>query len=309
MMNGIDNIVRRHDLADRSIIINLAVIPEDKRIAEADFWREFEDDAPEILGATLDAVSCSLRKFRTIHLPRVPRMADFAIWVTAAEQALGWKDGTFLNAYAMNRREVNAMTLDADLVGTAVKAFMEGRGYETWEGTATELLNILDDESEERTKKSRGWPHSSNSLSGKLRRAATALRAEGIEITTGSDRKIVQDGEHKKQRFIRLEQVAKKIVPIVPGMDTNAQAIDFTENNCRTMLEDKIVPESFPRSGDRSRWDDVRDDRNDGRKKIVPETGKKRPVKTGGCKSGNDGDDGDDDFSPPFQNELREGII
>ena len=88
MLNGIENVVRRHDLADRSIIINLAVIPDEKRIPEADFWGDFEDDAPKILGAILDGVSCALRNHKTVKLPEPPRLADFAVWVTAAEPNL-----------------------------------------------------------------------------------------------------------------------------------------------------------------------------------------------------------------------------
>ena len=38
MLNGIDNVIRRHDLADRSIVVNMAVISDKKRIPEADFW-------------------------------------------------------------------------------------------------------------------------------------------------------------------------------------------------------------------------------------------------------------------------------
>lgn len=205
MLNGIDNVIRRHDLADRSIIINLAVIPDEKRIPEADFWGAFGEDAPEILGAILDAVSCSLRNHKTISLPRTPRLADFAIWVTAAESVLGWVVGTFLKAYSINRREVTALTLYADQAGTAVKTFMERRSFETWEGTASELLDALDGQADSRTRKGKSWPRSANALSGKVKRSATALRTEGIEVTIGHDRQ-------NKKRFIRLEPVPVKIV-------------------------------------------------------------------------------------------------
>lgn len=209
MLNGIDNVIRRHDLADRSIIINMAVIPDEKRIAEADFWSEFNDDAPEILGAILSIASYALKNIKSVKLSSYPRMADFAKWVMAAESALGWSDGTFLKSYSNNRREVVSMALDADLVGTATKNFMEKRAFELWGGTASELLDILDQHADERTQKGKGWPHSANSLSGKLRRSATALRAEGIEVTIGKD-------TQNKKRFIRLEQVAKKDRPHRP---------------------------------------------------------------------------------------------
>ena len=305
MLNGIDNVIRRHDLADRSIIINLAVIADEKRISEADFWGDFDDDSPEILGAILDAVSCSLRNHKNVRLPRVPRMADFAIWVTAAESVLGWEDGTFLKAYSINRREVTSMTLDADQVGTAVKAFMDSLSFETWEGTASELLDALDGQADDRTKKGKYWPHSANALSGKVKRSATALRTEGIEVTIGHDRQ-------NKKRFIRLEQVVEKIVPIVPDTKKDAQDIDITSSNFETMFDEKIVPGSSPQGKDRPRHgtgDDVEDGGDDQQKKIAPHTNKQDEVKTKRYGQRDDGDERDDDSPPPFQNHLREGII
>lgn len=299
MMNGIENVVRRHDLADRSIIINLAVIPDEKRIPEADFWGHFEDDAPEILGAILAAVSGALANHKTVKLPRVPRMADFAIWVTAAEAALGWGDGAFLKAYSINRREVTALTLDADQVGCAVKVFMERRSFEAWEGSSTELLDALDGQTDDRTRKGKYWPRSANSFSGKVKRSATSLRAEGIEVTIGHD-------SQTKRRFIRLEQVAEKIVPIVPDTKDDTQNNDIHSIYSGTMFDEKIVPGSFPKGKDRSR-NDPGDDRNDPLKKIVPGSNVKDKEKTHSYRNGNDGNDGNDDSPPLFKNPFPQG--
>ena len=38
------------------------------------------------------------------NLPLLPRMADFALWATAAEPALGFAAGQFMAAYQANRR-------------------------------------------------------------------------------------------------------------------------------------------------------------------------------------------------------------
>ena len=205
MFNGIDNVIRKHDLADRGIIINLAVISEERRIPEKEFWDNFEDDSPEILGAILDAVSCALRSIDTIHLASHPRMADFAVWVTAAASALGWEEETFLKAYRKNIREITSLTLDADLVGTAVRIFMEGQTE--WEGTATELLNALEHAADERTKKAKGWPGAAQVLSGKLKKSATALRTHGIEV--------VFPNRSANRKLIRLEQRGEKSVTSV----------------------------------------------------------------------------------------------
>jgi hypothetical protein len=294
ILNGIVNMVHRHDLADRAIILNLAAIPEARRIPEKEFWADFEDDAPEILGALLDAVSSSLKNAPYVKMDSYPRMADFAVWVTAAELALGWTGGSFLKAYSVNRREVTSMTLDADLVGTAVKSFMEERNLSPWEGTASELLNILEERADDRTRKAKGWPHGANSLSGKLTRSATALRAEGVEVNI--DRK-------SKQRTIRLEQVleqvAEKIVTIVTDAKKDMQGFE-NKGDCRmTMLEKRIVTGSSSSPHDRHHpevGDDVDDCRDDTSKRIVTDADKKCEGKSGTCKDDDD-DDGHDDLS------------
>jgi putative DNA primase/helicase len=70
-------------------------------------------------------------------------MADFAIWVSAAEQALGWKEGSFLAAYERNRSESNKLALEASPLVNPLRRFAE-RGV--WSGTATQLLQELKDE-------------------------------------------------------------------------------------------------------------------------------------------------------------------
>ncbi len=222
MMNGISNVVSRHDLADRTVIINMAVIPEERRIAEADFWREFDDDTPEILGGILDAVSCARRNYKDVRLPKVPRMADFTIWVTAAEPALGWDDGTFIHAYEKNRKEVNALTLDADIVGTAVKELMETRNFVPWEGKATDLLKELENHVEDRITKDKKWPKAGNALSAKLQRAATALRADGIDV--------VFAGRSGDKRLIHIRKAGEKIVTIVIDHEKEVQKRDINRN-------------------------------------------------------------------------------
>ena len=98
MINGIGEVVNRSDLLDRAVLVNLAPISEDRRRLEAEFWTEFETARPLILGAVLDAIAGALDRVASIKLATWPRMADFARFVTAAEPALGWKEGAFLAA-------------------------------------------------------------------------------------------------------------------------------------------------------------------------------------------------------------------
>ena len=85
ILNGIPSLTGRADLADRAITIFLRAIPEASRRTEAEFWREFNAAKPSIIGALLDALSAALENLTNVTLEKVPRLADFAYWVTAAE--------------------------------------------------------------------------------------------------------------------------------------------------------------------------------------------------------------------------------
>lgn len=183
ILNGIDSLVSRADLADRAVLLVLPRIKNNDRRREVDLWREFEAAQPGILGAVFNALSVALSNIHKIKLAQLPRMADFATWVVAAEPALPWEPGTFLNAYTRNRAAVVEHSLEGDVVAVAVRSFMEHR--QEWEGTPTELLNELTDIAGELVSRGKAWPKAANSLSNKLTRAATFLRAIGIEFETG----------------------------------------------------------------------------------------------------------------------------
>jgi hypothetical protein len=60
ILNGIEEVITRPDLADRAILLMLAPIAERQRRPETALWREFELARPHILGALLDAVCCRM---------------------------------------------------------------------------------------------------------------------------------------------------------------------------------------------------------------------------------------------------------
>ena len=102
ILNGIEDIVARPDLADRALFLTLEPIPESRRRPEAELWTAFEVDRPCILGALLDVVVEGLKRLPETRLEELPRMADFALWATACETAI-WPAGRFWTAYSSNR--------------------------------------------------------------------------------------------------------------------------------------------------------------------------------------------------------------
>ena len=182
ILNGIEDIVTRPDLADRAVFLTLEPIPEERRRPEAELWAAFEAERPRILGVLLDAVVQGLKRLPETRLEKLPRMADFALWATACETAL-WPAGTFWSAYCGNRDEAVEGVIDADPIAAAVRAVMATRTE--WTGTCSDLLGALAEVAGERVAKSKTWPDGPRALSGRLRRAATFLRKIGIEISFG----------------------------------------------------------------------------------------------------------------------------
>jgi hypothetical protein len=181
ILNGIEDIVTRPDLADRAIFITLEAIPEGKRKPEGELWAAFERERAQILGALLTALSRGLRNLPTTKLATLPRMADFALWGTASEE----KVGAFSMAYDANRATAIHEIIEADAVATQVCALMAKQSE--WTGTSSQLLSILvvqiGEEVAREQRKAKAWPVSPRALSGCLRRLAATLRKVGVHIT------------------------------------------------------------------------------------------------------------------------------
>jgi hypothetical protein len=194
ILNGIEDIVTRPDLADRAVFLTLEPIAEENRRPDQELWAAFEAERPRILGALLDAVSQGVAMLPRTRLDRLPRMADFALWATACETAL-WPFGTFWSAYCGNRDEAVEGVIDTDHVATAVRALIAMQTE--WTGTASELLDALGGVAGGRIVGSKTWPDGPRALAGRLRRAATFLRRIGIEIGFGRERRA-------RSRIIRI---------------------------------------------------------------------------------------------------------
>jgi hypothetical protein len=204
ILNGIEDIVTRPDLADRAVFLTLEPIPEERRRPEAELWATFEIERPRILGVLLDAVVEGLKRLPETRLEKLPRMADFALWATACETAL-WPAGTFWSAYCGNRDEAVEGVIDADPIAAAVRAVMTMQTQ--WTGTASDLLGALAEAVGERTAKSKSWPDSPRALAGRLRRAATFLRKIGIEVA------------FKKEGRARARIINITVTPLSPAPD------------------------------------------------------------------------------------------
>jgi hypothetical protein len=195
IINSIHLDITRPDLLDRAIILTLPTIESNRRLPEHSLRAGVEAVLPEFLGALFTAVSVGLRRLPEVELSELPRMADFAKFVTAAEPGLGWTPGTFVAAYERNRAITNELALEASVIAQPIEQLI-ARG--PWEGTATELLRDLTDPIRVNGEPSvDDWPKNPQKLSEEFNRIAPNLRATGINIespqTPGSgSRKLIR---------------------------------------------------------------------------------------------------------------------
>lgn len=197
ILNGIPDLASRADLADRAVIVTLPVITNTSRQTETEFWKAFDIAAPAILAGLLDTVSTAISRIGSVTLSESPRMADFAKWITAAEPALGWPDGAFMQAYAANRLSVEEAAIEGNPVAEAILCLIEDQG--TWRGTATELIKTLRAGYSILTDDPASFPRQPNKLAGELRRVAPLLRSRGVIIAFErqgkSGRKVITVGK------------------------------------------------------------------------------------------------------------------
>jgi hypothetical protein len=180
LINGIEDVARRPDLADRCLQIELEEIKDEDRVTEKILWREFEQVRPVIFTALLDGISMALRILPALKLPPLPRMADAAEWATAGEMAFGFKRGTFLKAYQCNLDQSADAAVDANPVGAAIRTLI--KEWTDWKGDPSELLQVLNQTVPENVQKRDDWPNNTQKLGHILRRIAPALRRAGIGL-------------------------------------------------------------------------------------------------------------------------------
>jgi len=185
LLTSIGTVAEKADLADRTLPVRLPVIPEEKRMTEADVLGEAEKVSGLILGDILNAAAVGLARLSDIKPTRLPRMADFAKWVLACEPALPWEEGRFSEVLRNALEGVIDEGIESDAVASALIALVEDRPSSLWEGDLQELddalLRVAGHYRDGIKKPPHGWPKSSKGLGNRIERSAPLLRSRGIQ--------------------------------------------------------------------------------------------------------------------------------
>lgn len=189
-LNGINLVVERPDLLDRSVLIALERVPDAERREDRELWKAFDAGKPEILGGIFDTLVKAMEIHPTLTLPALPRMADFVRWGEAVTQAMGNPPMTFLEAFRGNVGTQNEVALEASPVAQALIAFMEDKASQ-WKGTPAELLDHLTHTAEtlKLDTKSKKWPKEPSWLWRRITEVRPNLIALGIQPDRKTDNK------------------------------------------------------------------------------------------------------------------------
>jgi hypothetical protein len=196
IVTSIDDIIMKADLLDRATPVRLRSIPPADRQTEKDILAVYEDARPRILGALLSAASYAQRHACDVLVEQLPRMADFARWVVAAEPALSWPIGSFVSAYNEKQQTAGLAILEGSVIVEPLKRLLANSPFWTqfsqsnpqtgvWVGTARVLGSALEAEATDDARKSRRWPSRPNKLTSELRQLQPNLRDIGIHMVLG----------------------------------------------------------------------------------------------------------------------------
>lgn len=191
VLNGITDVVFRDDLASRSIFVRLPSLSPNDRRRRVEMDSAFVDAHARLLGSLFHCVSVGLAGLPSVDTEGLPRMADFAAFVLAAEEAFPHPPGTFMAAYEANIDERAADEVDQDDLIAVIAAFLVGLEGVEWSGSASDLRDALA-KTLDRLRTGGSRPYASvpelrtpKALSEALRRRGPLFRAAKFELVIG----------------------------------------------------------------------------------------------------------------------------
>lgn len=177
IINGIDDLATRSDLADRIVSVPLQPIPKEYRQAESNLWARFEEMRPQLVGALLH-LRVRVEQQQDIPAP-LERMADFSRLGVKVAVAVGLDADAFVFAYRANRDAASLTALDSSAIGPVLRRVVR-RGR--FHGLITGLLQQLLETASQHEARHPEWPRTPRALGDSLRRLAPNLARIGVEV-------------------------------------------------------------------------------------------------------------------------------
>jgi hypothetical protein len=182
LLNGIENPAISADLLDRSLVVAMKPIVDEKRRSEEEIDDDLERLGGELVGAVFAAVSSALANEKRTARPTWARMVDATRWALASAKAIGSTTAAVEKTLKQNRLRRDELVLEASVFATAMLEFAIAKVE--WEGTTAELKAALEAETEigkANASHRAVWPQSIQKVVAVLAREAPILRRQGVE--------------------------------------------------------------------------------------------------------------------------------
>jgi len=183
LINGIDFTISQPDLADRSIIYEMERIPEEQRKTDMNVEETFAKILPDLLGEIfriLEKVLSSIDKIKE-ECTRLPRMASFGIFGEAIYQAMGHKQGEFLEIYNNSIQKNLESLYENNPIIPCLENLLEDK--DEIEYQANDLYKQIRSFVEIQGYNVKRIPQASNGLSNWITRSKTLLDENNIIVT------------------------------------------------------------------------------------------------------------------------------
>ena len=178
VINGIDIVPRRSDLADRSLLFELRPISKTSRQTDASFWSAFMSRRPAIMGAIFDTLTKAMEILPTLKFEKHPRMAEAFEEMTAIAVALGVEQAEFQRVFEANNNKLQEAYNQSSPLVECVLEYM--RATPTVNESASTFYKKLQASIVGSTK---FFPNSPSALSRKLHEERDALEAAGYSFS------------------------------------------------------------------------------------------------------------------------------
>ena len=198
ILNGIDIVPYKSDLAERSLLFELRTISSKKRLPDSDYWSRFEKDKPAILGAVFDTLQKAMNILPTLEVDELDRMADAHREMIAIALALGISQENFKAILEANHEKLQAAYVQNNPFINSVVNYVNLRRHIN--DTAT---NVYEDMLRQNAGSSKKFPGSPSALSRKLNENKDILKDLGIHVDT--DKKDSKTG----LSYILLEKISQ----------------------------------------------------------------------------------------------------
>jgi len=195
ILNGIDCVPSRGDLADRSLIVELETIVQ--RLPESALEQKLKSIESRVFAGLLEALAAGMRELPNVSRTNLPRLADFALFAMASERALGFEAGTFQREFKRAQASGAVSAIESSPTAEILMDLVQQRGGALAMGSAA----LLEEIRERSPSFDPSIPRSAKGLVTLIKRLAPAFRQVGYSVDYG------QRAGESRSRIITVSKI------------------------------------------------------------------------------------------------------